>query len=98
MKAKKLKEKVNALLIKWVCNVLPEEEQDKITKNNIKSLLPKEEYLEVKKTWYLSMYTHRWTKQNIKKLLRKGYVLDNITMKDLEDLAKVNLSRGSTIL
>ena len=98
MKAKKLKEKVNALLIKWVCNVLPEEEQDKITKNNIKSLLPKEEYLEVKKTWHLSMYTHRWAKQNIKKLLRKGYVLNNITIEDLENLSKNNLSRSSTIL
>ena len=98
MKAKKLKEKVNDLLIKWVCNVLPEEEQDKITKNNIKNLLPKEEYLEVKKTWHLSMYTHRWAKQNIKKLLRKGYVLNNITIEDLENLSKNNLSRSSTIL
>ena len=58
----------------------------------------KNDYLQVKKTWYLTMFSYRWTKQNIKKLIRKGYAIDDITMKDLEDLAKVNLSRGSTLL
>ena len=98
MKAKKLKEKVNELLIEWVRNIVSEDEREQVTKNNIKNLLHKEEYLEVKKTWHLSMYTHRWAKQNIKKLLRKGYVLNNITIEDLENLSKNNLSRSSTIL
>ena len=98
MKAKKLKEKVNTLLIEWVRDIVAEEEQEQVTKNNVQDLLPKNDYLQVKKTWYLTMFSYRWTKQNIKKLIRKGYAIDDITMKDLEDLAKVNLSRGSTIL
>jgi len=98
MKAKKLKEKVNTLLIEWVRDIVAEEEQEQVTKNNVQDLLPKNDYLQVKKTWYLTMFSYRWTKQNIKKLIRKGYAIDDITMKDLEDLAKVNLSRGSTLL
>tara|TARA_R100000353_G_scaffold146892_1_gene105529 strand:- start:207 stop:503 length:297 start_codon:yes stop_codon:yes gene_type:complete len=98
MKAKKLKEKVNELLIEWVRSVVNEDEREQVTENNIKDLLPKHDYLQLKKTWYLSMYTHRWTKQSIKKLLRKGYTIDNISMKDLENLSKVNLSKGSAIL
>ena len=98
MKAKKLKEKVNELLIEWVRNIVSEDEREQVTKNNIKNLLPKAEYLEDKKTGHLSMSTHRWATPNIKKLLRKGYVLNNITIEDLENLSKNNLSRSSTIL
>ena len=41
MKAKKLKEKVNTLLIEWVRDIVAEEEQEQVTKNNVQDLLPK---------------------------------------------------------
>ena len=98
MKVKKLNNKINSLLIEWIQNVLSDKEKNKVTKNNIKNLLSKQEYLQVNKTFYLSMYTPRWAKQNIKKLLRKGYSLDKITMKDLEDLTRINISRSESLL
>ena len=76
--------------------VLPEDEQVKVNKNNINSLLPKEEYIQVRKTFYLSMYTRRWCKQSIKKLLHLGKSLDAISIKDLEWLTKRNLTKDQS--
>ena len=88
---KKKNKKVDELLFEWIKKILPEEEQDKVNKNNLQALLPKEEYLQVQKTFYLSMYTKRWTKQSIKKLLKMGHSLNSITIGDLEWLTKTKL-------
>ena len=96
MKIKKINKKVDVLLIEWVKKVLPEDEQVKVNKNNINSLLPKEEYIQVRKTFYLSMYTRRWCKQSIKKLLHLGKSLDAISIKDLEWLTKRNLPKDQS--
>ena len=88
---KKINRKVNELLFEWIKKLLPEEEQDKLNKNNMQTLLPKEEYLHVQRTCYLSMYTKRWAKQNIKKLLKMGRSLNSITIGDLEWLTKTKL-------
>lgn len=88
---KKINKKVDELLFEWVKKLLPEEEQDKVNKKNIRALLPKEEYLQVQRTFYLSMYTKRWAKQNIKKLLKMGRSLNSITIGDLEWLTKTQL-------
>ena len=86
MKIKKINKKVDELLIEWVKKVLPEDEQVKVNKNNINSLLPKEEYIESKRTFYMAFYTYRWAKQGIKKLLKAGYNLEQITIEDLKTL------------
>tara|TARA_R100000306_G_C4354239_1_gene131794 strand:- start:545 stop:853 length:309 start_codon:yes stop_codon:yes gene_type:complete len=89
--AKKINKKVTELLISWIQTIVPEDEQHKVTPKNYATLLPKEEYLQTEKTFYLSMYTKRWAKQNIKKLLKSGYSLNNITIGDLEWLTKTRL-------
>jgi len=80
---KKINIKAANLLVEWLKDIVNEDDKDKVTKENYKSLLPKEEYILVNRTCYLSFYTHRWAKQNIKKLLRKGARLENITLGDL---------------
>ena len=80
---KKINNKADGLLVEWLKDIVDEDDKDKITKENYKSLLPKEKYILVKRTRYLSFYTHRWAKQNIKKLLRKGARLEDITLGDL---------------
>ena len=80
--------KLDSLLIEWVKSLLSDEEQDQVTKQNYKSLLPKEEYILARGTNYLSFYTCRWARQNIKKLIRKGVDLDSITIGDLEWMLK----------
>ena len=88
---KKINKKVTELLSSWIKTIIPEDEQHKVTEKNYTTLLPKEEYLQVERTLYLSMYTNRWAKQYIKKLLKLGRSLDGITIGDLEWLTKTNL-------
>ena len=78
MKVKHINKKVDELLIQWLKTILPSEEHKKINTKNIKNVLPKEEYIQKNKTYYLSLYTQRWAKQNIKKLLKQNYKLDDI--------------------
>ena len=85
---KQIDNKVDSLLIEWVKSLLSDEEQDQVTKQNYKSLLPKEEYILARGTNYLSFYTCRWARQNIKKLIRKDVDLDSITIGDLEWMLK----------
>tara|TARA_R100000306_G_C4308002_1_gene108663 strand:- start:57 stop:368 length:312 start_codon:yes stop_codon:yes gene_type:complete len=80
---KRINHKVSELLIEWLRSIVNEDDEEKVTKENYKSLLPKEEYISSNRTYYLAFYTHRWAKQNIKKLLKKGIELENITIGDL---------------
>jgi hypothetical protein len=93
---KKINEKVDDLLIEWIKTLLDKDEQNKVTKNNMGSMLPAVEYIESKRTFYLSMYTRRWAKQNIKKLLRLGKPLDSISMGDLEWMTKRSMKTGQS--
>jgi|TARA_R110002020_G_scaffold180015_2_gene373835 hypothetical protein len=80
---KRIENKTSKLLIEWLRGIVSEEDAEKVTEKNYKSLLPKEEYISIKRTYYLALYTHRWAKQNIKKLLKKGIKLEDITIGDL---------------
>tara|TARA_R100001510_G_C7528512_1_gene120943 strand:+ start:297 stop:611 length:315 start_codon:yes stop_codon:yes gene_type:complete len=97
MKVKKLNNKIDNLLIDWLKSIIPKEEHNKINKKNYKQFLPKEEYIQKNKTYYLSMYTYRWTKQNIKKLLKLKYNLKNITINNLEKLTAMQLSNETSM-
>ena len=66
---KKIDNKVDSLLVEWVKSLLSDEEQEQVTLENYKTLLPKEEYILARGTNYLSFYTCRWARQNIKKLI-----------------------------
>ena len=97
MKVKQINKKVDDLLINWLKSIVSDEEQDQINYKNYKQFLPKEEYIQKFRTNYLSMYTRRWAKQNIKKLLRINYKLEDITIKHLEKLTEINLTDDKTI-
>ena len=62
---KRIENKTSKLLIEWLRGIVSEEDAEKVTEKNYKSLLPKEEYISIKRTYYLALYTHRWAKQNI---------------------------------
>ena len=98
MKVKKKNKKVDELLIQWLKTILHNEEHKKIDIKNIKNVLPKEEYIQKNRTYYLSLYTQRWAKQNIKKLLKQNYKLDNIQIKDLEQLARSKIQGSHNTL
>ena len=98
MKVKHINKKVDELLIQWLKKILPNEEHKKINTKNIKNVLPKEEYIQKNRTYYLSLYTQRWAKQNIKKLLKQNYELDDIQIKDLEQLARSKIQNSHNTL
>ena len=75
-------------MVDGVKSLLSEEEKEQVSIKNYKTLLPKEEYILARGTNYLSFYTCRWARQNIKKLIRKGVDLDSITIGDLEWMLK----------
>ena len=96
---REINSKVEVLLITWIQSILSEEEAAKVTKENYKSLLPAEEYILSRGTCYNSFYTYRWAKQGIKKLLKAGKKLNDITIGDLEWLLKrLNLNNQSNML
>ena len=94
---KKIKNKAASLLIEWLKNIVNEDEKDLITKENYKTFLPKTEYILSKRTYYLSFYTQRWAKQNIKKLLRKGVTLEDIKLGDLMWILKRQQNRNTPL-
>jgi hypothetical protein len=94
---KKINQKATDLLIDWVKTLVSEEEQDKVTKDNLIGLLPREEYIESKRTYYMAFYTYRWAKQSIKKLLKSGHTLEQITIEDLKGLMSRVKSNGAVL-
>ncbi len=95
---KQINIRAKELLIDWLKSIVNEEDMDKVTKENYKLLLPKDKYIIAKRTYYLSFYTYRWAKQTIKKLLRKGAKLEDITIGDLVWTLKKRKSTHSNIL
>ena len=81
---KKINKKADELLFEWFKSLVSEKEAEGVTINNFKNYLPKDRWFVAQKTFYLSLYTSRWAKQNIKKLIKKGKFLDTITLEDLK--------------
>ena len=94
---KKINKKAESLLMIWLKGLLSKEEQEKVNADNFKSLLPHQEYIESNSTFYTSFFTLRWAKQSIKKLLKKGYVLEDITLDDLKSIITVNKKRSAIL-
>lgn len=94
---KRINKKAESLLIIWLKGLLSKEEQKKVNADNFKSLLPHQEYIESNRTFYTSFFTLRWAKQSIKKLLKKGYVLEDITLDDLKSIITVNKKRSAIL-
>ena len=94
---KKINKKAESLLMIWLKGLLSKEEQKKVNADNFKSLLPHQEYIESNRTFYTSFFTLRWAKQSIKKLLKKGYVLEDITLDDLKSIITVNKKRSAIL-
>lgn len=82
--SKKANVKAKEIIIDWLISVVPEEDAHKITAENFSGFLPEDKYFIAKKSKWVSFYTVRWAKKNIKKLMNKGYDVSSITLKDIE--------------
>jgi|TARA_R110000796_G_scaffold4027_3_gene15344 hypothetical protein len=82
--SKKANVRAKEIIMEWLISVVPEEEAYKINKKNFNSFLPEDKYFIAKRSKWISFYTVRWAKKNIKKLMNKGYDVSSITLKDIE--------------
>jgi len=85
---KKINKLVDVILIDWLRTIVPEEDQEKITKDNFESMLPEAPYFSAKKSRRVTFFTQRWAKQKIKKLYKAGTKLEDI--KDISWLQELN--------
>ena len=70
-KARKIHQRTRELLVEWVKSLLPEEEAEKVTLNNIHHLLPDETHFFANNRIYLNAYSLKWIKKGIKRVLKQ---------------------------
>ena len=89
--AKRISRQVTVLLVEWMKSIVPEEDADKITKENVHSFMPKDVHVFFQGTVRLSTYCPKWIRQKIKELMQKkpGTRIESITMEELECLIKI---------
>ena len=89
--AKRISRQVSVLLVEWMRSIVPEEDADRITKENVHSFMPKDVHVFFQGTVRLSTYSPKWIRQKIKELIRKkpDTCIESITMEELECLIKI---------
>ena len=89
--AKRISRQVSVLLVEWLRSIVPEEDADKITKENVHSFMPKDTHVFFQGTVRLSTYCPKWIRQKIKELILKkpDTCIESITMEELECLIKI---------
>ncbi len=81
-KKQKMNQKVFYILFEWLENILPENE---ISEAEKLSMIPTEKYYTSMGQRRLNAYTYRWVRKKIKKLLKRNYKLESITLRDVEN-------------
>ena len=89
--SKRISRQVSVILVEWLKSIVPEGDADKITKENVHSLMPKDKHVFFQGTVRLSTYSPKWIRQKIKELIRKKpeTCIESITMEELECLIKI---------
>ncbi|OUW99397.1 MAG: hypothetical protein CBD88_00870 [Flavobacteriales bacterium TMED228] len=85
---KKVRRHAELILLEWVKTLVPEESKDDILANNLGKFLPADGHFSTDSGNRVNFYTKRWAIRSIKKLIAQGYILNNITMRDLESTQK----------
>ena len=66
-KLKELKKRIRPIQVEWLKSLLPQEEADKITVNNVEGLLPEDNYMKGIKGITLVFMSDRWLLKQLKK-------------------------------
>jgi len=69
---KKIRKHAKHLMVEWLKSVVPEEEQEKVTIENVHTYMPEQTHVYGNRSLHVSAYTLRWFIKGIKKLIRKG--------------------------
>jgi len=85
---KRINRHADFLLLEWLKTLISDKDYEKVSLKNMYSFLPDVNYFYANGCLRLSFYSPKWTRKSIKKLVSLGSSVEDITMKDLEDLAK----------
>jgi hypothetical protein len=59
-------------MVEWLKSVVPEEEQEKVTIENVHTYIPEQTHVYGNRSLHVSAYTLRWFIKGIKKLIKQG--------------------------
>jgi hypothetical protein len=69
---KKIRKHAQQLMVEWLKSVVPEEEQEKVTIENVHTYIPEQTHVYGNRSLHVSAYTLRWFIKGIKKLIKQG--------------------------
>ena len=69
---KKIRKHAKHLMVEWLKSVVPEEEQEKVTIENVHTYIPDQTHIYANQQLHISAYTLRWFVKGIKKLIKQG--------------------------
>ena len=72
---KKIRKHAKHLMVEWLKSVVPEEEQEKVTIENVHNYIPEQTHVYGNRSLHVSAYTLRWFIKGIKKLIKQGAIL-----------------------
>ena len=64
---KKIRKHAQQLMVEWLKSVVPEEEQEKVTLENVHTYIPEQTHVYGNRSLHVSAYTLRWFIKGIKK-------------------------------
>ena len=64
---KKLRKRIKPIQVEWMKSLLPDEQADKVTVDNVEELLPDQPHIFGAGQFYLSYMTDRWIMKRLKK-------------------------------
>jgi len=83
-KSKKINKHSKSILVEWLRENVSEKEAALVNTTNIDKFLPQEKYIFYNSRINLNAYTIRWVKQILKKMVKNGFKLENISMDKVE--------------
>lgn len=82
---KKIRKQAKNLMVSWLQSIVPDEEKDKVTVDNLEEYIPDQTHIYANRSLHISAYTLRWFIKGIKKLIRQGRKdYTTITVQELE--------------
>jgi hypothetical protein len=82
---KKIRKQAKHLMVSWLQSVVPDEEKDKVTVDNLEEYIPDQTHIYANRSLHISAYTLRWFIKGIKKLIKQGRKdYTTITVQELE--------------
>ena len=84
-KEKKIRKQAKHLMVSWLQSVVPVEEKDKVTIDNLEEYIPNQTHIYANRSLHVSAYTLRWFVKGIKRLIKQGRKdYTTITVQELE--------------